>query len=115
MVDVVEMVVDEGVDVRAGSLATVSDLEHRGDLAEREASGLGALDEPETADGGLVVVPVPGCGSTFGPEEAAGLIEAQRRGGHSDAGGEFSDEHAGLLLTFHRTGSRTVEVVDVTL
>src|SRR5258708_7236679 len=97
-VDVSEMVGDEGLDMCAGSAAAVADVEDCGDFPQGEAGGLGALHEAETGDGGFVVVAIPVGGSALGREEAAGLVEAKRLGCHSDAGGEFSDEHAWLPL-----------------
>jgi hypothetical protein len=49
--------------VAAGTLALVGDLEQLADLAQPQPGPLGALDQPQPANRGLVIEPVAGGGA----------------------------------------------------
>ena len=44
----------------AGTLALVGDLEQLADLAQPQPGPLGAIDQPQPANGGLIIEPVAG-------------------------------------------------------
>jgi hypothetical protein len=50
----------QGLGVAAGALALVGDLEQLADLAQAQPGALGALDQPQPADGVLVVESLAG-------------------------------------------------------
>jgi hypothetical protein len=53
--DLAQALAQQGLGVPAGALAPVGDLEQLADLPQPQPSPLGALDQPQPADRGLVV------------------------------------------------------------
>src|SRR5262249_47286122 len=88
---------EERFDVAARCGADAAHLEDSADLAEREIGGLGAADETEPGEGGVVVVAIAAGGAGRFAEQPAFLIEPHGLNWQVDSGGELSDAHVPTL------------------
>ena len=74
-------------------------IQCRPDLVEAQPDALGDLDEPDPSQHVGVIPTMPRIGA-IAPDQSIGLVETERRGGDTGAGGDLSDrERLRKLLT----------------
>jgi hypothetical protein len=86
--DLGEAVVEEGLGVAARALALVGDLEELADLAQSQPGPLGALDQAQAGDGGLVVQPIAGRRAGRLGQKPDAFVVADGIGAEPDPAGE---------------------------
>ena len=77
-----------GLGVAAGTLALVGDLKQLADLAQPQSGPLGALDQPQPADRGLVIEPVAGGRAGRFGQQADAFVVADGVGAEAGLVGE---------------------------